>query len=98
MRQLTSISGKSAAEAFVAYLVTQDISTHVEPDPTDVNKWDIWIRDEDKTDRAREAHQLFLNSPNDPKFKQAVDHARTILKEQKQKSIESNLFRTVDSK
>ncbi len=88
MRQLTSISGKSSAEAFVAYLVTQDISTHVEPDTTEADKWDIWIRDEDKTEFAREAHQQFLQSPNDPKFRQAVDQARSILKEQKQKSIE----------
>ena len=88
MRQLTSISGKSSAEAFVAYLVTQDISTHVEPDTTEADKWDIWIRDEDKTEFAREAHHQFLQSPNDPKFRQAVDQARSILKEQKQKSIE----------
>ncbi len=92
MRQLTSISGKSAAEAFVAYLVTQDISTHVEPATTESDKWDIWIRDEDKTEMAREAHQDFLQSPNDPKFKQAVDQARTILKEQKQKSIERRKY------
>lgn len=92
MRHLTAIIGKTAAESFVAYLVTQDVSTHVEPDETDTNKWDIWIRDEDKNDIARQAYEQFLQSPNDPKFLQAIDQAKSILREQKQKSIERRKY------
>lgn len=88
MRHLTTITGKSTAESFVAYLLTQDISTHVEPVTNDPNLWDIWIRDEDKNDIAREEYRKFSANPDDPKYRQAVDQAKTILREQKQKSVE----------
>jgi GlpG protein len=92
MRHLTTITGKSAAESFVAYLLTQDISTHVEPEGVDPNKWDIWIRDEDKSEIARNEYQHFLTSPNDPKYRKAIDDAKEILKDQKQKAVERKKY------
>jgi GlpG protein len=88
MRHLTTISGKAVAESFVAYLLTQDISTHVEQVANDPSQWDVWIRDEDKNEIAREEYRKFQLAPEDPKYRQAIDHAKSILKEQKQKSVE----------
>lgn len=87
MRHLTTISGKSSAESFVAYLLTQDIPTHVEP-TFDPNEWDVWIRDEDRLEFAKKEYQQFLANPDDGKYRQAIDHAKSIIKEKKQKSAE----------
>jgi GlpG protein len=88
MRHLATISGKSAAESFVAYLLTKDISTHVEPDHSDENRWDVWIRDEDKGDLARVEYDQFLLSPDDPKYRKAIDDAKGILREKRQREAE----------
>jgi len=87
MRHLTTITGKSKAEAFVAYLLTRGIPTHVEP-VSDQNEWDIWIRDEDRLDDAKKEYQLFLASPDDAKYVGAIDQARSIIKDKRQKSVE----------
>ncbi len=87
MRHLTTITGKPKAESFVAYLLTQDIVTHVEP-AADQNEWDIWVRDEDRLETAKREFSLFLASPDDAKYRQAVDQAKTILKEKKNQSSE----------
>ena len=52
MRSLTTIEGQSRAESFVAYLLTQNISTHVEPTDGSQSKWEVWIRDEDRMQQA----------------------------------------------
>jgi GlpG protein len=88
MRHLTTLSGKSTAESFVAYLLTQGISTHVEPDAVVTDQWDVWVRDEDKNQLARNAYDEFVQSPTDPKYADAVKQARSILVDQKQKEIE----------
>lgn len=87
MRQLTTITGKTKAESLVAYLLTQDISTHVEP-TIDQNEWEIWIRDEDRLELAKKEYQQFLASPEDAKYRQAIDQAKAIVKDRKQKSAE----------
>ena len=87
MRHLTTIIGKSKTESFVAYLLTLDIHAHVEPNLAQ-DEWDIWIRDEDRLEIAKQEYTLFLASPEDAKYRQAIDQAKTILKEKKQKSSE----------
>ncbi len=87
MRHLTTITGKSNAESFVAFLLTQNIPTHVEP-TADQNEWDVWIRDEDKLDLAKKEYQQFIASPDDAKYHHAIDQAKSIIKEKKQKSID----------
>ncbi|MCY2983452.1 MAG: rhomboid family intramembrane serine protease [Planctomycetota bacterium] len=87
MRHLTTITGKSNAESFVAYLLTQNIPTHVEP-TSDANEWDVWIRDEDKLELAKKEYQQFAASPEDARYDHAIDHAKAIIREKKQKSIE----------
>lgn len=82
MRHLTTITGKTKAETFVAYLLTQDIVTHVEPS-ADKNEWDIWVRDEDRLETAKREFSQFFASSDDPKYLQAIDQAKTILKEKR---------------
>ncbi len=87
MRHLTTILGKSKTESFVAYLLTLDIHTHVEPTLAQ-DEWDIWIRDEDRLEIAKQEYSQFLASPEDAKYRQAIDQAKTIIKEKRLKSSE----------
>lgn len=91
MRCLGQINGRSAAESFVAYLLTQDITTQIEAvgdiasetDPVD--RWEIWVRDEDKLQQARSELAQFVDSPRDPKYASALSQAKTILAEREKK-------------
>ena len=87
MRHLTTILGKSKTESFIAYLRTLDIHTHVEPNLAQ-DEWDIWIRDEDRLEIAKQEYSQFLASPEDAKYRQAIDQAKTIIKEKRLKSSE----------
>lgn len=81
MRHLAQIEGKQQAEAFVAYLLTQSIATHIEAVPENGQLWDVWIRDEDALSRARAELTQFLANPADPKYSAAIPQARQIIKE-----------------
>jgi GlpG protein len=72
----------------VAYLLTQGISTHVEPVAAAQDQWDVWVRDEDKSAQAKSIFEEFMLSPNDPKYADAIRQAKSILQEQKQKELE----------
>lgn len=88
MRSLTILEGQANTEAFVAYLLTQNISTHVEPTDTDKTRWEVWIRDEDKLPQAQQELHQFLADPGNPRYQQAVRDARSILKEQREQSAQ----------
>lgn len=98
MRSLTTIEGQSRAESFVAYLLTQNISTHVEPANDSPSKWEVWIRDEDRMQQALAELRDFEANPDDPKYLQAVKDARTILREQRDevRSRQRNIQTTRD--
>lgn len=83
MRSLTTLDGQANTEAFVAYLLTRNISTHVEPTDESKSRWEVWIRDEDKLPEAQQELDLFLLDPGNPRYQQAVRDARSILKEQR---------------
>lgn len=86
MRYLAQIEGKQRAEAFVAYLLTQSIATHIEGVPDNQQLWEIWIRDEDALGQARAELEHFLANPADPKYEAALPQARQIIK-QKQEAV-----------
>jgi GlpG protein len=83
MRSLTTLDGQANTEAFVAYLLTRNISTHVEPTDESKIRWEVWIRDEDKLPQAQQELDQFLANPGDARYQQAVRDARSILKEQR---------------
>ena len=96
MRSLTTIEGKSDAEAFVAYLLTLGISTHVEPassPPTtegtpgvQPDSWEVWIKNEDRLPQAKEELVAFQANPKDPRYSAALRQANQILKEQREEA------------
>ncbi len=77
------MEGQARAEAFVAYLLTLNVSTHVEQVTNAPTTWEIWIRDEDKIPLAQEELKEYESNPEDVKYLQAVKDARTILLEQR---------------
>ena len=89
MRMLGTIEGQSAAEHFVAYLLTREISAQVEATPQKVDHWDIWIRDEDRIDLAKSEFLRFLTDPNNVIYGDAVKQAQQILREQRQQRQEA---------
>lgn len=96
MRSLTTIEGKSDAEAFVAYLLTLGISTHVEPtSPPSMGNaiesarpeaWEVWIKNEDLMAQAKEELATFLANPKDPKYSAALKQANQILRNQREEA------------
>ena len=96
MRSLTTIEGKSDAEAFVAYLLTLGISTHVEPtSPPSMGNalesarpeaWEVWIKNEDLMAQAKEELATFLANPKDPKYATALKQANQILRDQREEA------------
>jgi GlpG protein len=89
MRLLASITGKSKAESLVAYLLTQQISTHVEPGKTS-EEWDVWIREEDRLTVAKQEMQAFLADPDNPKYAEAFRTAHQIIQQKKKKQQEQS--------
>lgn len=87
MRSLTILEGQDNTEAFVAYLLTQKISAHVEPIDSNNTRWEIWIRDEDKLGQAQQELNQFLANPGDTRYQQAVRDAKSILKEQREQAV-----------
>jgi GlpG protein len=93
MRHLTDIDSRERAENFVAFLITQGVSTHVEQENGTPPTWSIWIKEEDKLPIARRELEYFRADPANPKYAQSVSKANAILEEQRtlQKQREKNL-------
>ena len=102
MRMLATISGQAKAEALVAYLLTLQISTHVEPskpkgEPSKPEgepgkpegEWEVWIREEDRLNDARSELSAFLVNPDDPKYADAISKAQQIISEKKQQRVQA---------
>lgn len=97
MRHLTDIDSKPQAEAFVAYLLTKGISTHVEAESPRAGSleptWSVWIRDEDRLPEANRELHSFLAEPNHERYRAAINEARTIVQKERdlQKQREKNI-------
>ncbi len=102
MRCLGQINGRSSAESFVAYLLTQDITTQIEAvgEPAaqeGSDTWEIWVRDEDQMESARAELIQFVDNPRDSKYSAALSQAKSILAErQKKKQQAARNLRRVD--
>ncbi|MBL4882937.1 MAG: rhomboid family intramembrane serine protease [Planctomycetaceae bacterium] len=79
MRQLGSFSSKVLADRFCDYLISERISCQVEVED---QSFVLWVLDEDHIEQAREAYQQFQETPEDPKFLDAHQHAEKIRSEQ----------------
>lgn len=81
MRCLGQITNRRAAEQFVAFLITQGISTQVEQVPSAVDLWEVWVRDEDRMGDAIELLRQYELDPANPKYFEAVNQANKVLLE-----------------
>lgn len=81
MRYLGQIEGRKHAEAFVAYLLTKDISTHIEGVQHDQDQWEIWVREEDRMRDALAEFEQFRGDSNNQKYGAAIAEATKILKQ-----------------
>ncbi|MCR9295944.1 MAG: rhomboid family intramembrane serine protease [bacterium] len=95
MRFLGEIEGQAAAEKFVAYLLTKEIDTHIELARSESDQWELWIRNEDQLDAARDELQQFEANRNDPRYTAAVSAAKKILgqKERARREASKNVRR-----
>jgi GlpG protein len=89
MRILGTIDGKSSAETLVAHLLTRNISTHVEASENNSDRWEIWVRDEDRMDDARIELQKYLSNPTDPAYSDSFRQAQQIVRDQAKKRLEA---------
>ncbi len=84
MRQIGSLAKERDAQRFSAYLITQDIATHIEHD---ADNWAIWVRDENNVDQARQLLEQFRIDPTDGRYQGAEREADTIRREAVQQRI-----------
>ena len=84
MRLIGQVTSSEQAQRFSAFLVTKEIATQC--DET-ANGWDVWVRDEDRVDEANQLLEVFLRNPEDDQYRQAVDQAQRIAKEEADKRI-----------
>ncbi|MEQ8784890.1 MAG: rhomboid family intramembrane serine protease [Pirellulaceae bacterium] len=82
MRQIGILENPADAKRFAAYLVTQGIPAHAEPD---TGKWAVWVRDENQLDVAREELIRFRSEPGAPQYQGAERQAENRLREEQKK-------------
>ncbi len=87
MRFLATLDGQQKTERFVAYLVSKDVSTHLEPNSKSPDAWDLWVRDEDRLAVAKSLLSEYEANPDDAKYSQAVGEAKAILSDQQKKKV-----------
>ena len=81
MRFLGTIEGQKSTEALVAFLLTEGISAHVEKSQDSLDRWEVWVREEEKLADARGTYEQFLANPSDPRYAAALGKAREIREE-----------------
>jgi GlpG protein len=79
MRQLGTLPSESDAQRLAAWLVTQRIDAHAEPDG---DGWAIWVREEDHLQEAREALAHFQANPQDQRYRDVLGTADRIRREE----------------
>ena len=75
MRLIGTLSDHKHAERFVAFLVTEGIQSHIEPEN---EEYEIWIKDEDSLETAVDALQAFRAAPESDEYIDAPNKAREI--------------------
>jgi len=81
MRQIGVIENEPEARRFTAYLVTEGIVAHFEPE--DVG-WAVWVRDENDVDQAREAMDAFQRDPDANEYQGVEREAISIMRREAQ--------------
>jgi len=78
MRLLTSLTNEEQARRLTAYLITEGLASHAEHDSSN---WLIWVREEDDLPAALEILEQFQADPEHARYREAVQAATTLLRE-----------------
>ncbi len=81
MRQLGTLPKELDPKVFADYLLTLGMKTRIDERP---DGYSLWIYNEDHLKRAQEELDGFVKSPNDPRYKSALESARNIRREERQ--------------
>jgi len=92
MRLLGSLPNESEANLLSAWLLTQSIECHVDPQSGE-NGFEIWVKDEDGFSTAKSEFAAFKLDPKAEKYRSAVAEARKIHQQEvaKQKAYQKNV-------
>jgi GlpG protein len=80
MRQLATLANAEQARLFADHLLTLRIETRLDPAP---GGWAVWVCDEDRLDQARKELEEFTSNPNNPRYRNAPQLARTLRQEER---------------
>lgn len=83
MRFVAEVNGKDRAESLVLYLLSYDIPSQANPVDERETMWDIWVRDEDQIDQAKQLREQFLASPESQEVQDRIANVRKTLRDQK---------------
>jgi GlpG protein len=81
LRQLGTLPKELDPKVFADHLLTLGMKTRVDERP---DGWSLWIYNEDHLARARLELSGYLSAPDDPRYRSAVDSAKSIRREEKQ--------------
>jgi len=85
MRQIGTLPDASQAQLLADYLLTLRIQTHLDQQPAG---WEVWVRDEDQVDQARQILAEFRQTPTDPRYSAAQRAARALRQEEERQEEE----------
>ncbi len=86
MRQIGTLPTQAQAEQFTAYMITQGLATVVEQEG---EAWEIWVRDEDHLDEARQSLDDFAVDPDNARYADAVREAGELIQEEAKRREEA---------
>ena len=81
MRQIGTLPKTLDPKVFADYLLTLGIKTRIDEQP---EGWCLWIYNEDHVERARDELQSYLSRPEDPRYRDAVEAAQAIRRQEQQ--------------
>jgi len=81
LRQIGTLPKVLDPKVFSDYLLTLGIKTRIDEQP---ESWSLWIYNEDHIDRARDELRGFLSQPEDPRYRDAVEAALQIRRNEQQ--------------
>ena len=85
MRLVGKLGSALLAGRFSDFLLTQQIESRVDPEGSE---FAIWVRDEQRTDQARELFESFQATPDASQYLKASDTARQLRRDAKQRVLE----------
>ena len=79
MRLIGSLANQEQAESFIAFLLTEGIAAHVEPEN---DEFEVWIKDEDSVAKAVKELDEFRTDPANSRYRDSIPKARQIQEEE----------------